>query len=101
MTRQNDTMVQTTTRFVEKFPANPVALSFQSLKLLNEGDLLGSLNSLQDALEVTSQEMPQSVYDCIILVGQAMLSNVRFCRPRLLTLAMIISQAKTKLSWTA
>jgi tetratricopeptide (TPR) repeat protein len=93
--RQPESVNESTARFLEKYPQNPVALAFQSMKLVREGQLIPALNTLQDSLEIVETDLPETVYNAMQLISQALLSQGHILPARgLLTLCMVISKAQ-------
>ncbi|MGC4004811.1 MAG: hypothetical protein QM811_17525 [Pirellulales bacterium] len=94
-TRQHQLVDETTKRFLEHHPKNPIALAFHAMKLVRDGDLRGGQNALQDALEMCESELFESVYNAIVLMGQSMLGQGQILPARgLLTLGMVVSKGQ-------
>ncbi len=93
--KQTASVAESTARFIEKYPKNPVALSFQAMKLVRDNDLIAALNTLQDSLELVETDLPETVYNAMQLISQALLSQGHILPARgLLTLCMIISKGQ-------
>lgn len=93
--KQTASVAESTARFIEKYPKNPVALSFQAMKLVRDNELIAALNTLQDSLELVETDLPETVYNAMQLISQALLSQGHILPARgLLTLCMIISKGQ-------
>jgi tetratricopeptide (TPR) repeat protein len=93
--KQTASVAESTARFLEKYPQNPVALAFQAMQLVREGQLIPALNTLQDSLEIVETDLPETVYNAMQLISQALLSQGHILPARgLLTLCMVISKAQ-------
>ncbi len=65
----------TINEFVTKYPDNPTAQACQALLLAETGDAPAAVLSLQRAIELIDQDMPQRVLEAIGIVGRALLAT--------------------------
>src|SRR5262245_9738669 len=65
----------TVKEFVAKHPESPAALACQALLLAETGDAVAAVHSLQRAIQLIDQEMPQRVLEAIGIVGRALLAT--------------------------
>lgn len=65
----------TINEFVGKYPDSPTAQACQALLLAETGDAPAAVRSLQRALELIDQDMPQRVLEAIGIVGRALLAT--------------------------
>jgi hypothetical protein len=66
---------KTIAAFQEASPYNAVALALSAIVAASKNDVEGASEYLQRSLEYVDQEMPQSVYAAIGLIGRLMLSR--------------------------
>ncbi len=93
--KQPASVAESTARFLEKYPQNPVALAFQAMQLVRDNQLIPALNTLQDSLELVENELSETVYNAMQLISQALLSQGHILPARgLLTLCMVISKGQ-------
>ena len=92
---QEDRAQQTISRFVEKYPDNPVALAERAAIAAAKESAVTAVGLLQDALEKCSTQIPAPVYDALGTVAKALVADNQLIAARAhLTLQISMGQAK-------
>jgi hypothetical protein len=81
--------------FLKQHPDNSIALAEKALQLATQGDPIGGIDWLQQAIEACGVEMPARVYDSIGALALALLSTGHFVPARAhLQLQLGLSQGR-------
>lgn len=73
ITGQREKATETLTKFVAQFPNNPVALAESGLNRVQQGDVRGGIELVQQALELSGDELHERVYAAIGVLGEVLL----------------------------